>query len=173
MRALPIALFLTATAAFAQLGAPYQAQAGPERTWTLGAQTFGPALTGHFQGKQDGQPILVDLDADLGLAKDKATAGFFVDYQGPRFALQVSSGTTEYKGDRLVNRVVTINGTAYAVGSRVQSHVKLAAVDGTWTIKFVSDPTGWLGLDLGVKSWTLDMYASGSLHLTAPLSASR
>ncbi|NTW84680.1 MAG: hypothetical protein HGB30_00795 [Holophagaceae bacterium] len=167
MRVLPIALFLTASAAFAQLGAPYKASAGPERTWTLGAQTFGPTLTGHFLGKQDGKDIVVDLDADLGLGKDKATPGFFLDYQGPRFAFQVSSGTTEYKGDRVVNRIVTINGVAYSVGSRVQSRVKLAAVDGTWTIKFVSDPSGWLGLDLGVKSWTLDMDAAGTLPLPA------
>ena len=173
MRVVSIALFLAASTAFAQLGAPYNAPAGPERTWTLGAQTFGPTLTGHFSGKQDGQPILVDLEADLGLGKDKATAGFFVDYQGPRFALQVSSGTVEYLGDRVVNRVVTINNVPYAIGSRVQSRVKLAAVDGTWTIKFVSDPTGWLGLDLGVKSWTLDMDAAGTLPLPAPQTPTR
>ena len=168
MRAVPIALFLTASAAFAQLGAPLPAMAGPERTWTLGAQSFGPTLTGHFLGRQDGQPIQVDLDSDLGLGKDKVTPGFFLNYQGPRFAFQVSSGTTEYRGDRVVNRVVTINGTSYSAGSRVQSHVKLASTDGTWTIKFLRAPAGWLGLYLGVQAWTLDMDAAGTPPLPAP-----
>ena len=173
MRVLPIALSLCATAAFAQLGAPNQAASGFQRTWTLGAQTFGPTLTGHFNGLQDGQPIALDLDSDLGLGKDKATPGFFIDYQGPRFGFQVSSGTTEYKGDRIVTRTVTLNGTSYTAGTRVQSHVKLAAVDGIWTIKFVRESDAWLGLDLGVQAWTLDMNATGipPLPLT-PVSAS-
>ena len=165
MKFLSVLLSFCTTVAFAQLGASYPQPSVPQRTWTLGAQTFSPTLTGHFQGVQDGLPILVDLDADLGLGKDKAVPGFFLDYQGPRFAFQVTSGTTEYRGDRVVNRTVTINGVPYTAGSRVQSHVKLASIDGTWTIKYISDPAGWLGIDLGVQAWTLDMDAYG----TAPV----
>lgn len=161
MRVLPIALVLCTTAAFAQLGAPYQPASGFPSTWTLGAQTFGPALTGRFQGSQDGQPIFVDLEADLGLGKDKATPGFFLDYQGSRFAFQLSSGSAEYLGDRVVTRTVTVDGTSYPIGTRVQSRVKLASVDGTWTIKFSRHPDAWLGLDLGFQAWTLDLDADG------------
>lgn len=163
MRALPIVLSLCTTAAFAQLGAPGSSASGFQRTWTLGAQSFGPTLSGHFQGIQDGQPIAVDLDQDLGLGKDKTTPGLFLDYQGPRFAFQVSNGSAEYRGDRVVTRTVTVNGTNYTAGTRVQSHVKLASVDGIWTIKFVRDTDIWLGLDLGVQAWTIDMDATGAV----------
>lgn len=162
MRILPVVLSLCATSAFAQLGAPSQASSGFLRTWTFGVQSYGPTLTGHFQGTQDGQPILLDLDGDLGLGKDKTTPGLFLDYQGPRFGFQVSSGKAEYRGDRVVTRTITLDGTNYTAGTRVQSHVKLASVDGIWTIKFVREADAWLGVDLGVQAWTLDMDATGT-----------
>ena len=178
MHALSIVLLLSSTAVFAQLGAPNQPGPGIERTWTLGGQTFGPSLTGHFSGTQDGKGIELDLDRDLGLGKDKATPGFFLDYQGPRFAFQISNGSAEYRGDRVVNRTVTVNGTSYVAGTRVQSHVKLASVDGIWTTKIVREPDAWLGIDLGVQVWTLDLDAttvptnpatSASTRITAPI----
>ncbi|MBI1753493.1 MAG: hypothetical protein HY014_03665 [Acidobacteria bacterium] len=164
MRILPIILALClafrATSAFAQLGAPYRPSQGFQPTWTVGAQTYGPTLTGHFQGIQDGQPILVDLDSDLGLGKDKTTPGFFLDYQGTSYGFQLSSGSAEYRGDRTVSRAITVNGQTYAANSRVQSHVKLASVDGVWTIKFAQDADTWLGFDLGAQVWTVDLDAT-------------
>jgi len=165
MRVLPFALSLCASAALAQ------ADAFP-RTWTFGGQVFGPTLTGHFEGIQDGQPLSVDLDADLGLGKDKTTPGLFLDYQGPRFGFQVSSGTAEYRGDRVVNRTITVDGTSYTAGTRVQSHVKLASLDAIWTIRLYRGASAWLGLDLGAQTWTLDMDASGQPPLGAPLASS-
>ena len=163
MRPRPIAFSLLVTsAAFAQLGAPYRPASAPERTFTFGVQSYGPSFTGHFNGTQDGQPIALDLEGDLGLGKDKTTPGLFFDYQGPRFAFQVSSGSAEYRGDRVVTRTVTVDGVDYAAGTRVQSHVKLASVDGIWTIKFLRRPDAWLGLDLGVQAWTLDLDAAGT-----------
>ena len=177
MRILPIALLLSTTAAFAQLGAPAPAASDLQRTWTLGAQAYGPTLTGHFKGTIDSQKVQLDLDSDLGLAKDKTTPGFFLDYQGPRFAFQVSSGTAEYRGDRTVTQTVTIGGKDYTNGTRVLSHVKLASVDGIWTIKFVRGSDAWVGLDLGVQSWKIDMDATdfsgaippASTSITAPI----
>jgi hypothetical protein len=177
MRVLPIALLLSTTAGFAQLGAPSAPATDLQRTWTLGGQVYGPTLSGHFQGLQNGQPISLDLDSDLGLGKDKTTAGFFLDYQGPRFAFQVSSGSAEYRGDRTVTQTVTVNGQNYTAGTRVQSHVKLASVDGIWTIKFVRGSDAWMGLDLGVQSWKIDMDATdfsgeippASTSVTAPI----
>ena len=172
MRALPFALLLSTTAAFAQLGAPIATVSTPERTWTLGGQVYGPTLTGHFQGVQDGQPIAVDLDSDLGLGKDKATPGFFVNYQGPRFAFQLSNGTTDYRGDRKVTKTVTVNGRDFTANTRVQSHVKLASVDGIWTIKFVKGSDAWVGLDLGAQVWKIDLDAADAAGLIAPASTS-
>jgi hypothetical protein len=173
MRFLLLALLLSTSAAFAQLGAPSQPAQGFQRTFLVGAQSFGPTLTGHFNGSQNGQPIAVDLDGDLGLGKDKTTPGFFFDYEGPRFGFQASSGTAEYRGDRTVNRTVTVNGQDFTAGSRVQSHVKLTSLDGTWTIKFISEADAWLGFDLGVQAWTIDLDALGTPPSPAtPVSAS-
>ena len=137
MRVLLITLLLSSTAAFAQLGASNAPAADLQRTWTLGGQVYGPTLTGHFNGTINGQPIALDLDSDLGLGKDKTTPGFFIDYQGPRFAFQISNGTAEYRGDRTLTQQITLNGKTFSQSDRVQSHVKLATVDGIWTIKFV------------------------------------
>jgi hypothetical protein len=173
MRTLPLVLSLTATAAFAQLGAP-GAGAGFQPTWSLGVQSYGPTLKGHFNGKEDGQPIAVDLDSDLGLGKDKTTPGLFLEYQGPRFAFQLSNGSAEYRGDRVVNRTVMLDGVSYPVGTRVQSHIKLATIDGVWTIKLLPGNDAWLGVDLGVQAWTLDLdardaFQESSTRITAPI----
>ena len=170
MRALSFALLLSTTLAFAQLGAPSQPATGFQRTFTLGAQSFGPTLTGHFNGKQDGQDIAVDLNSDLGLGKDKTTPGFFLDYQGPRFGFQVTSGSADYRGNQVVNRTVTVNGTPYVAGTQVLSHVKLASVDGFWTIKMVSEANAWIGLDLGAQVWTVDMDAADASGANPPAS---
>lgn len=172
MRVLPLPFFLCATAAFAQLGAPNAASSGFIPTWSVGMQTYGPTLSGHFQGIQDGQPIAVDLDSDLGLGKDKSTPGFFVDYEGPRFGLQVSSGSAEYRGDRIVYRPVTVGGATYITGTRVLSHLKLGTVDGVWTIKFVRDIDTWLGFDLGVQAWTVDLDTTSDPTIGTPAAAS-
>lgn len=172
MRVLPLGLFLCATAAFAQLGAPNAAPTGFLPTWSVGMQSYGPTLSGHFQGVQDGQPIAVDLDSDLGLGKDKTTPGFFMDYEGPRFGLQVSSGSAEYRGDRIVYRPITVGGATYTTGTRVLSHLKLATLDGIWTIKFARDTDTWLGFDLGVQAWTVDLDATSVPAFGTPTSAS-
>lgn len=172
MRVLPIALALCTTAAFAQLGAPNQAPTGFQRTFTLGGQNFGPTLGGRFQGVQDGQPIAVDLDADLGLGRDKTTPGLFLDYQGPRFGFQVTTGAAEYRGNRVVTRTVTVDGTSYTAGTQVLSHVKLSTVEGIWTIKFVREADAWLGFDLGVQAWTLDLDATSVPTVPGPAASS-
>lgn len=179
MRAFSALLALSCTAVFAQLGRPPVPSAS-DRSFLVGFQSFGPDLTGHFQGVQDGQPIAVDLDADLGLGKDKTTPGVFLAYEGPRFGLQLSSGTAEYAGDKVLTRDITVNGTTYTATDRVLSHVKLASVEGTWTIKLVRNQAAFLGLDLGVQSWKLDMDVhdqptapqtptSASTSVTAPI----
>jgi len=169
MRIPLIALLLSTTAAFAQLGAPAAAAPDLQRTWTLGGQVYGPILTGRFNGSIDSQPIKLDLDSDLGLGKDKTTPGFFLDYQGPRFAFQVSSGTAEYRGDRALTQSIQINGQTFSATHEVRSHVKLASVDGVWTIKFVKGSDAWVGLDLGIQVWKIDMDAT---DVTNPATAS-
>lgn len=175
MRALFFACFLCTTGVFAQLGAPNYAPAAPQSTITMGVQTFGPTLSGHLQGTLDGLPMQVDLDGDLGIGKDGAKTGFFFDYQGHSFGFQASTSSTEYAGNRTMTRDVTVNGANYPTGSQIQSRVKLASLDGIWTIKLVSQPDAWLGLDLGLQAWTLDLQTAGNsggatrISIKAPL----
>jgi hypothetical protein len=172
MRVLLTALLLSTTAAFAQLGAPSASTSDLQRTLSLGGQVYGPTLTGHFNGTISGQPIGLDLNSDLGLAKDQTTAGFFLDYQGPRFAFQVSTGSADYRGDRTLTQAIQLNGQTFSASHEVQSHVKLASVDGIWTIKLIRGSGAWLGLDLGVQVWKIDMDATDVTAATAPASTS-
>jgi len=169
MRMLPIVLALCATSAFAQLGAPNRGPAAFQSTWTLGAQTYGPSLSGHVLGTQDGKAFLLDLEGDLGLGKDKARPGLFFDYEGPSFAFQVTTGSADYRGDRTLARQITLNGQTFAASTRVQSHMKLASLDGIWTIKFAQEEGAWLGFDVGAQVWTLDL--DGTSVPTAPATA--
>jgi hypothetical protein len=146
---------LAATAAFAQMG--------PTRSVTLGLSSFGPTFTGRMEGVQDGQPISVDLDSDLGLAKDKAQLGFLFDYQGPRFGFLAQTGGVDYTGDKTTTRTVTIDGTTYSAGTRITSNLKLKTLEGIWTIRFVPLSVFWVGLDLGVESWKVEMDATGTV----------
>ncbi len=68
----------------------------------------------------------------------------------------------------MVSRTVTVDGTTYLAGTRVLSHLKLASVDGVWTIKFARDTDTWLGFDLGVQAWTVDLDATSVPVVGAP-----
>jgi hypothetical protein len=175
MRALFFACFLCTSGLFAQLGAPNYAPAAPQSTITIGIQSFGPSLDGHMQGTLDGQPMLVDLNGDLGIGKDGTKKGLFFDYQGHSFGFQASTSSTEYAGNQAMTRDVTVNGATYPNGTQVQSRVKLASLEGIWTIKLVSEADSWLGLDLGLQAWTLDLQTAGtsggatSVSIKAPI----
>lgn len=175
MRALFLACFFGATGLFAQLGAPNYAPAAPQSTITLGVQSFGPSLDGHMQGTLDGKSMLVDLNGDLSIGKDGVKTGLFFDYQGHSFGFQASTSSTEYAGNKDMPEDVTVNGVNYPKGTSVQSRVKLASLDAIWTIKLVSEPDAWLGVDLGLQAWTLDLQTVGtpggaaSVSIKAPI----
>ena len=49
---------------------------GAESHWYLDVHRFTPTMTGHFTSTSSDNPINVDLQNDLGLAKDKTKIGF-------------------------------------------------------------------------------------------------
>lgn len=155
---IPLGFMLAAVGAWAQ--AP--------RTVTLGLTSFGPTFTGRMEGLQDGQPISVDLEGDLGLAKDKAKVGFLFDYQGPRFGFMAQVGGTDYAGDKTTTRPVTLDGTTYAPGARITSHLKLTTVEGVWTLRILPMGVFWLGVDLGAEAWKVEMDATGTAVSPVP-----
>jgi hypothetical protein len=166
MRALSIVFLFCTTGVFAQLGSPNYAPAASPTTLTIGVQSFGPTVTGSLNGLQ----TQVDLNSDFGLSKDKTHTGFFVDYQTPGYALQASTGSSEYAGNQVMGQPVALGGVIFPTGTTVQSWMKLTSLNGIWTLKFASDPDTWMGVDLGLQVWTLDL--RGTAALSAPPIAS-
>jgi len=133
---------------------------GLDRTFQFDVHRVGPTFEGHFKGVQDGKPLVVDLQSDFGLQKETTKMGFGLEYQGPRFAVEVSGGEQDYKGHNYIQRDVQINGTTFHAGAVVDSTVKLKDYTFNWTIRAFTWPQFWIGIDLGARVWDLNMTAS-------------
>jgi hypothetical protein len=155
-------LLLTALPALAQ---------GVESHWYLDVHRFTPSLSGHYQGTSDGNPFLVDLKDDLALAKDKTKIGYGLEYQGTRFGLELSRDEQDYAGSNRVQRPVTINGTTYNANTLVTSTFKATNDTVNWTIRYLTWPQFWLGLDLGARATETEIHAVGTSGLLASAAA--
>jgi hypothetical protein len=133
----------------------------PDQRWSFGVHQFGPTLEGHFSGKQDGNPLVLDLKQDFALGKDKTTPGAFIEYMGPRFGLYLSMDAQDYAGSGHTTQKVSINGTDFSAGADLRSKLKLQASDFAWTIRVFKFEQAWIGVDLGAQIWNVDMEATG------------
>jgi len=147
------------------LAAPLMAQSSGGHFY-LDVHQAPSTLEGHFQGIQDGQPITLDLKQDFGLDKDKARVGGSIEYQGPRFGLELSTEGQDFKGKSRLIRDVTIDGQVFNVGMDTTSKAKLQTSTVNWTIRFMHPNPVWIGLDLGARIWDLDLQANGYDPLT-------
>lgn len=154
----PAALFLLASL-------PLAAQV-PERRWSFDLHGLPATMEGNFQGTVDGNAIALDLKNDLALGKDKTKPGLSIEYQGHRFGLALSADEQDYKGNALITRPVTLNGTTYQVNTRVDSQIKLKSYDLNWTIRALTWEQAWIGVDLGIHGWDLDMSVTGTEQTT-------
>lgn len=134
----------------------------PERRWNFDLHGLPSTLEGSFQGTIDGQAISFDLKSDLALSKDKTKPGASIEYQGHRFGLALSIDEQDYKGSSLITRPISLNGTTYQASTRVDSQIKLRSYDFNWTIRAWTLEQAWIGVDLGIHSWDLDMSATGT-----------
>ncbi len=155
---------LILTAAVAAAPAICQAEGG---VWYLDVHRVSPTLEGHFKGTQDGEPVDFDIVKDLALAKKGSKLGGSLEYQGPRFGLELSVEAQDYAGSNLLSRDVTISGETYHAQAQVVTSVKLVTYTFNWTIRFVRTPGAWLGLDLGVRGASLDLDAAGTDYLAS------
>jgi hypothetical protein len=145
-------VLLAALPAFAQ---------GVESHWYLDVHRFTPTMTGHFDGISNNQPIDVDLQNDLALEKDKTKIGYGAEYQGTRFGLELSRDEQDYAGTNKISRAITINGQTFAASTLVTSSLKATNNTLNWTIRAVTWPHFWAGLDLGARATQLQLDATG------------
>ena len=160
MRVLLIALLLSTTAAFAQLGAPMAPASDLQRTWTWVARSMAPPSPDISRGSRAANPsrwIWIRIWAWPETDHPRLSSLTTRDPVSP------SRSPTALRNTGVIGtvmRTITVNGESYSAGTEVQSHVKLASVDGIWTIKFVGGSDAWMGLDLGAQVWTIDMDAA-------------
>ena len=138
---------------------------GVERHWYLDVHRFTPSLSGHYQGTSDGNPFLVDFKDDLALAKDKTKIGYGLEYQGTRFGLELSRDEQDYAGSNRINRNVTINGQTFNANTVVTSSFKATNNTLNWTIRYLTWPQFWLGLDLGARATETEIHAASNSGL--------
>jgi len=115
--------------------------------------------------KISGQPYAkVQADPDTGLP-----LGLGLEYQGPRFALELAMEAQNYAGNNVIARDVTISGQTWHAQAAVASAFKVTTCTGNWTMRFLRTPGAWVGLDLGVRTTVLDLQASSQNYLSNTL----
>jgi hypothetical protein len=137
----------------------------PERHWYAGVHLFDPTLGGHFQGIADGNPFRVDLGRDLALGRDRTQLGAGLEYQGPRFGVELAWDQQRYAGRNVLGQDVLINGQLFKSGSVVTSTLQATNATCDWTVRAVTGDGFWLGLDLGLRATTLKVDAKGVLAI--------
>jgi len=152
MRGLRVALLLSAVL---PLGAQ---DAG---NWFLDVHSVTGTLTGHYVGTQGGEPWNVDLQNDLGLGSTGNKLGLGVEYQGPRFGLELSADEQTFIGANAISRDILIDGEAFGAGGTVNSRVKAITSVLNWTIRVFTSPEWWVGIDLGVRDVAVNIRAQG------------
>lgn len=155
----PISIVLALAAASLAAQAPASG-----RHWSLGLLRLSPDLNGSAFFKDGSQTSSFDLQRDLALDKDTTTLGFTGAYEGPRFMVLLQSGAQSYRGRNTLTRQVTVDGTTYDVGTDLSSRLKLQATELTWVIKVLRSDWAYLGADLGVNAWKLDVDATGTYN---------
>lgn len=148
---------------------PASAQSLPK--WNGGLQFFGPTLEGHYQEFKTNPGDTAnsfDFQKDLGLGKDGSKPGLFLEYQGPRFGLALSYDMQDYKGSQRLSRPVEIDGTTFQANGTVNTTMKVGGADLAWTIRCYRWEQAWVGVDLGLHAWLLDVKANGQALVSQP-----
>jgi len=138
-------------------------------SWNVDLHRAAPSLDGHYLGTQGGRPVAFDLAGDLGLGKGSTPLGLGLEYQGPRFALELAMEAQNYAGNNVIARDVTISGQTWHAQAAVASAFKVTTCTGNWTMRFLRTPGAWVGLDLGVRTTVLDLQASSQNYLSNTL----
>jgi len=161
------ALFLTVP-----LALPLAA-GSPAGGFTLGVYAGTPSLSGHFLekgGNLGDFKTNFDIERDLGLKTDGMAKGLYASYLGPRFGLSVDYLSTSYAGDKSFKGSVWVDGHEITGTGNLVSSLDTKIMDVNLTVKVISiKNVFWLGVDLGVQSWTVEGKVTGYLAPDNPL----
>lgn len=135
---------------------PLAAQSKEPGKWNAGLFMLPSTLEGYFNDPSaDG--LKLDLQRDLGIGKDGTKPGLHIEYQGQRFGLSLSHSGQDYKGINELEEQIEIDDTVYDVGATVNTKIKMQNTDLNWTIRCYNWPQAWVGVDLGIHAWKLDL----------------
>jgi len=140
---------------------------GMEKHWYADVHWYRPSLDGHYDDLSGSSPISVDLKDDLALGRQGSHPGFGLEYQGPRFGVELSRDQQDYSGRNRVSRDITIDGQTFSASTVVTSSLKATTTTFNWTIRCFTLPEFWIGLDLGGQALETEIRASGEDPLSA------
>jgi hypothetical protein len=147
------------------LTVPLAAQSSAGK-WTFGAYGNTHELTGHLKDFSDEQKTF-DIQNDLNLKTDKTGTGVHMGYLGSRFGFSVDYGVQDYAGKSTINRTFKIGDQYFGQQTDVTSSLKNSAFDLTGTVKIFNIDKAWLGVNLGLQVWYLDVKAQGTDQSTS------
>ncbi len=134
---------------------------GVEKHFYLDVHWFAPGIEGHFVDTSSSNPIDVDLKNDLGLTRDQTKLGFGAEYQGTRFALELSRDEQTYKGSNRITRDIVVDGQTFTADTVVTSSLKATNNTLNWTIRCLAQEHFWVGIDLGARVTQFEINATG------------
>jgi len=151
-----------ATTALACLmaAAPLVGQTPAEKKWSFGLYGSSPNLEMYLhQLDDDGSQTNFHSKKDFGLKNDKLGLGVRIDYLGPRGGFQLDVGMHDFAGQNRLTEPINVDGDKFDAGADVTSSIKNTTIDLTGTIKVLRFEHFWLGIDLGLQAWVMQVKA--------------
>jgi hypothetical protein len=147
--------------------APLAGQATSGKKWSFGLYGDTPGLGLYLHQLEDGSQTNFDAKKDLGLKSNGLGLGARIDYLGPRGGFQLDVGFHDFAGQRRMTEPTDVGGTTFEQGTEVTSSLKNTMVDFTGTIKVLRFEHFWLGIDLGLQAWVMQVQAEAKNTSTA------
>lgn len=132
----------------------------PSGQWTFGIYGISTSLTGRYADFGNNLTKF-DFEADLNLKTKGTGPGIHMDYSGDRFGFSLDYGMQDYAGRNTIDRPIVIGGVHCFEGMSITSSLKNTAYDINGTVKVIRGNNSWLGLDVGIQAWYMDLKVNG------------
>lgn len=118
---------------------------------------------------------VVDLKDDLGVGNEAIPEGQLIWHITRKHELRAGANFATFNGSKFVTKNITFDGTTYAVGTQVNSELKLNTYNVGWAYQFAGNEIVTLKSILDVKIFDIDGtlnavgYATENANMTIPL----